>query len=285
MQRAQGFCLVYSHLMTTNDFVKPFAAIAYAIAKNKQKRLGYTVEFTALPEQWLQAKAIYPMDQVWKREGLDAVGTNYFTIGDIENGLSSRFDPLSPYYQAWLGCYIVQFNKKRSWEINDHFRLGEADQKNWLRIYGDTNPRVDVDWDHVETLDPIQISGFASSLYRGNIFSDTDVGDSKISLYNKLQLAGLAEFFNKTNPTLRVTAANLLPKWQSDSPIGSYQNIQLRGYVAILDITDSVKAVAYANAAVIKTKDGQTHDHFQTLDSELLQCLRNIQIKELEKNS
>jgi hypothetical protein len=99
--------------MSLDTFIKPLASIAYIITKSKEKRLGYQLEFKNIPRNWLQAKVVYEMDSVWKNEGLHAIGTNYFTIGCIENGLSSRFNPDSVYYQSWLGGYLVKFSEKR----------------------------------------------------------------------------------------------------------------------------------------------------------------------------
>lgn len=267
--------------MNLDSLIKPFVSIAYFITKIRAKRLGYEVNFKNLPKTWIQAKVIYEMDSVWKRMGLDATGINYFTFGAIENSLSSRFNSKSPYFQAWLGGYIVKFNQKKDWGINDHFKLGEADQRNWLWIYGDSKPRVDIDFGHVENLGPVEVSGFKGKLYRGNIFSDTDIGTGKISIYNRLQISGLAIYFNKTNLKLNLNSKNLIPKWTKDNLLNSYERIHLRGYIAILNINDSIKAVLYTNAANFKDSNGNLYDNFKKLDEELLQLIKDVEIKNL----
>lgn len=262
-------------------FVKPLASIAYLLTKFKEKRLGYQIVFKNLSKNWLPAKVIYEMDNVWKREGLEAVGMNYFTIGAIENGLSSRFNPHSLYYQSWLGGYVVRFSEKRNWEINDHFRLGEADQKNWLRIYGNKNPIVDIDYKHAEKLGSIEISGFKGHLYKGNIYSDTDVGREKISLFNRLQISGLAVYFNKTNKNLYLASKNFIPNWTEENLLTSYQKVQLKGYIAILNISNSIKAVLYANAARYKDRKGKEYDNFAKLDEELIRLIKAVDIQKI----
>jgi hypothetical protein len=267
--------------MLLDSIVSPFASIAYFITKAKEKRLGYQLKFKNLPNEWVQGKVTYEMDSIWKSEGLDAIGTNYFTLGAIENGISSRFNENSPLYQSWLGGYLVKFNTERKdWGIEDHFGLAIADQKNWLKTYGDNNPHVKVDYDSVKELSKIKISGYKGTLYRGNIVSDTDVGKGGISLYYLFHIIGLTTYFKKSNPMLNLSTNNFLPKWTNNLSLESYQQITLKGYIAIVTITDFVKAVLYVNAAMFKDKTGNTTDNFSKLDRELLDQIQNIEIVE-----
>jgi hypothetical protein len=48
-----------------------------------------------------------------------------------------------------------------------------------------------------------------------------------------------------------------------------------------LDISDSVKAVLYANAAKYKDKNGKAHDNFSKIKDELLELIKNIKIQKL----
>lgn len=267
--------------MSFDLILKPLLLLAYFITKLKEKRLRYILAFKNLPASFIQGQVIYEMDQVWQRQGIDALGTNYFTFGAIEQCESSRFNQASPYFQTWLGGYIVKFNQKKNWEINDHFRLAKADQDNWLRIYGNNKPRVIIDNKTIEELGQIEISGFKGNLFRGNIFSDTDVGNGKISLYNRIKIAGLAVYFNQSNPKLNIKSSNLMPSKGSIARSNSFENIMLRGYIAIIDISESIKAVLYVNAAVYKDKQGIEHDNFKILDKELLQSLKRISISKI----
>ncbi len=263
--------------MTFDSILKPILLLAYFITKNKEKRLGFKLDFPTLSSSLIQGKVIYEMDDVWKKEGLDAIGTNYFTFGAIENGKSSRFDPSSPYFQTWLGGYIVKFSQKKSWQINDHFRLAKADQDNWLRIYGNNRPQVNIDSKNIEELGPMEINGFKGALYRGNIFSDSDVDKGKINLYNRIKIAGLALYFNQSNRKLNINSNHLMPSKEHN--LKSNQNIKLRGYIAILEITEAIKVVLYANAAIYKDDQDIDHDNFKLLDNELLQMIKSIEIK------
>ncbi len=263
--------------MTLEIIFKPLLLLAYFITKIKERRLGYSLVFDNLPNTFIQGHVVFEMDQVWQNEGLNAVGTNYFTFGATNNGLSSRFNADSPYYQSWLGGYIVKFNQNKSWNINDHFLLAKADQNNWLKIYGNNKPKVEIDSKEIDELGEVEISNYRGHLFRGNIFSNTDVGDGKISFYNRLKIAGLAIYFNQSNPSLNIDSSQLIPYPNRD--LESYQPIKLRGYIAILNITESVKVVLYVNAAIYTDKNGKEYDNFKVLDKELLQMIKNINIK------
>lgn len=267
--------------MLLDTLITPFVLIAYLITKTKERRLGYKIDFKNLSNNWLPAKVIHEMDSVWKREGLNAIGTNYFTIASVRTRLSERFNPKSPYFQAWLGGYIVKLSKKRKWAIRDHFKLAEADQRYWLKIYGDKKPKVHTDYSHIEELGTVVISGFKGNLFRGNIFSDIDVGGGKIKLYDRLQISGLAIYFKKSNRKLNLRSQDLIPNWTKDSLLESYKNVSLRGYIAILEIDSLTKVVLYANAANFKDKSGREHNNFAKLDKELLRLINNVDISRL----
>lgn len=265
--------------MLIDNLIIPFATVAYLVSKFKEKRLNYQLNFTKLPNSWLQTKMVIEMDQVWKREGLDAIGTNYFTFGSLEEGISSRFNPKSSYYQSWLGGYLVRFNTQKMWTINDHFKLTQADQKNWLKLYGASNPKVDIDYKSVENLGEIKVSGFNGQLYKGDIYSSSDVGKGDINFYRKLQIAGLAFYMNRINPKLKLCYSNLVSVWTDENILDSYQYIQLRGYIVILNISDSVKGVLYVNAANYKDRNGKEYDNFKKLDNEMLDLIKSIEIQ------
>lgn len=195
------------------------------------------------------------MTPVWHRDGLDASGVNYFTIGAVKNGLSERFNPNSPYYQAWFGGYIVKFAKPQTWTVYNHYELGVSDQKNWLRIYGDTNPYVEIDDEKSKEIGVIRINGYSGKLYEGGIWSDTDVGMG-----------------NKSVPFLS-------KKWAGNSLLTSYQRIYLYGYIAIVEIAPTIKAVLYANGALYTDINGKKHDTFSEIKSELKSLITNVGIQ------
>lgn len=264
--------------MLLDRLIVPLTSIAYKITKTKEKRLNYKLKLNDLSEEWLQGEMAIEMDDVWKREGLDAIGTNYFTIGAIKNGVSTRFDPNSAYYQAWLGGYIVKFSSNKDWTINDHFNLGVADQKNWLILYGDNQPFVEIEKSSVEDLGELTICGFRGRLYKGIINSDSDVGDGYITTYKKALLAGMTYYINKSNPKLRLTTENLIPEWTNKEILRPYQKIILTGYIAILQLPDNIKAVLYVNSSDYTDINNDSHQNFKWVGKNPLEELKNIKI-------
>lgn len=245
----------------------------YWKVKSLEKKLGYRVELRNLEPDWINGTMIFEMTPVWKKHGIAATGVNYYTIGAVKNSLSSRFNPLSPYFQSWLGGYIVQFDQIRNWTAQDHFALGEADQKTWLSLYGDSSPLVTISASEFKDLDNIQISGFHGKLYECGGWSHSDVGSGNKSLILHLLMSACANIFNISNKSLNLIGSNFIPKWSSNLKINSYQKIYLKGYVAIVSIDVKTKAVLYANATILESKDGKKIDYFSKIKDKLKEIL------------
>lgn len=260
--------------------VSPIARFHYGLTKKREKELGFTIVFHDLSPHWINALMIFDMSDVWKRFGLNAVGVNYFTIGAVKKGLSTRFDATSPYYQAWLGGYIVRFAKPHAWTLEDHFQLGVADQKNWLKLYGDPKPFVEVDLASPKNRGNLTISGYKGTLYEGNIWSDTDVGNGKSYLPLPLLMSGGAHHFNENNPNLNVTYRNFVPIWKGDSePLASYQKILLKGYIALVPLNANTTVMLYANSCEFTDRQRKKHDYFKTIKNELRTLLTKVEIR------
>lgn len=218
------------------------------------------------------------MSPVWKKFGLDAVGINYLTVGSLINNLSSRFDTSSPYYQAWLGGYTVKFTNSREWKLEDHFKLGVADQKNWLHLYGVKNPTVEVDSGSVADLGEVNISGYNGRLYKGIIKSNTDVGNNYNNIHLSAIWAGGAYFYKEYDPDLVLSYKNFIPRWTDNELLSPYQVIDLEGYIAILALTERTKAILYVNGARFTDKNGKVTDNFKMLYRSLLEDLKGFKI-------
>ena len=94
-----------------------------------QKKIRYKLVFKNLPKDWIDGYALVGMTLTWHSYGLPIRGLNYFTVGSLKNGLSSRFIMDSDLYQAWLGGYVFQSKKRLYWHSDDYLRLAEADQE------------------------------------------------------------------------------------------------------------------------------------------------------------
>src|SRR5207244_3147107 len=98
--------------------------------------------------------------------------------------------------------YTVQFPNPREWTINDHYKLCVADQKNWLRTFGDKSPFVEIDYKSIKDLGKLKVSGYSGRLYEGAIWSDTDVGSGNNRFLSQFIGAYEAYHYTKDNPNL-----------------------------------------------------------------------------------
>lgn len=264
--------------MIIDEIVKPLAFLNYLQVKQKEKQLGYRLVLPHSP-QLINGTMIFDMTPVWKRAGIDAEGINYFTIGSIENGLSSRFVTNSPNFQLWFGGYVVKFAENREWTLEDHFQLGVEDQMEWLRLYGDPNPLVEGDFDKVKMLGNIIINGHKGKLYEGGGWSNSDVGNGKKRFIFPLLMAAFGYYLKKTNPKLQVNYKNFMPEWSNKFKIEPYQKVYVHVYAIILEIRPSIKAILYTNGVEFKDKTGKTHDTFKVLKTDLLSLLKKVLIE------
>ncbi len=261
-----------------DNVAKPIAYLVYQRVLGRERELGYRLKLSPDKNRWLGNGIPFDMSSVWKKFGLDAIGVNYLTVGSLINNVSSRFDISSPYYQAWLGGYIVRFRSSRKWTLEDHFKLGVADQKNWLQLYGVKNPSVEIENKSVADLGQISISGYNGRLYRGIIKSNTDVGNNYNNIYLSAIWAGGTCFYKKYDPDLVLTYKSFIPDWTDIEPLSPYQVIDLEGYIAILEIDERTKAILYANGARFTDKNGKIINTFKMLDRSLLEDLKRFEI-------
>lgn len=261
-----------------DQFIKPIAFCYYLLMRFKERRLGYRLRFDNLSNHWILGTMISDMDFVWKRFSISARGINFFTIGKIEKGISTRFIPTSPYFQSWLGGYIVRFTDRREWTAKDHFKLAEADQKEWLSFYGDNEMFVEtVD---SKLLGKVDLGDFQGDLYYGKIMSDIEVGDKKPVLL-PFTLAVITSIMSKRSFGQKVSYKNLLPQYTKDFPLNPFQKVLLEGYIIIISLDSKTKAVIYANACSFTDKNNQKHDHFSVIKDELLEQIKSIAIEKI----
>lgn len=243
-----------------------------------EKDIGYSLKFNALSPNWINSQMIFDMTGVWRNFGIDARGINYFTVGQIENNISTRFSPQSPYYQSWFGGYLVQFSENRQWSIDDHFSLAIADQKQWLSLYKDPQPFAKVMNESVKKLQSIKINGKTANLYQGIIQSHTDVGKRKRSLTFPIITHAFAHHLVRQNQSVKAEGKNFIPKWDKTSPIESFQQIDLEGYIAIIELGEFIKVVLYGNGAKFIDKYNKKHNTFQSIKKELLKQIREVKV-------
>lgn len=254
------------------------AYTAYKRSLFREKQVGYKIELNDLTNGWVNGAMVADMTRTWQTYGLDAIGNNYFTIGHIDSGISSRFDHESPYYQAWLGGYMVRFPTTREWDLREHYKLALADQKSWLQTYNDPSPYAEVDFSTEKHIGEIEISGFKGNLYQGCIWSNTDVGARNAGYWHRQLMNGFAYIYNKCSLATQLQAENLTPIWTPASKIESFQKILLEGYVAILNVSPIHKAVLYGNGCHFTDKSGKKYNTYKSIGDEILDLMQRVSI-------
>ena len=112
--------------------------------KQTENKIGYKLVFKNIPDIWINGLIRCDMTRTWQNFGLKiSRGANYFTVGKIKNSVSSRYDFAEPQYQSWLGGYTVKLEGGQKWTLQNYLNLAVADQRSWLKRYGDPNPFCD----------------------------------------------------------------------------------------------------------------------------------------------
>jgi hypothetical protein len=212
------------------------------------------------------------MTKTWQRFGLDIEkGANYFTMGEVVDGTSSRFDLNAAEYQSWLGGYMVKLATEKMLSVEDHFRLAIADQNSWLRWYGDPEPDTTIEGFEPIEVGKIQVGQYFGTLYEFGCKTHSDVGGSYKTKKLRLASMWMAALFNLSNPNLKITGKELRPRTSGRS----YERLRLHGYIAIFDMAENVKVVLYGNGFIDEEKHTDT---FTILKSNLLNAMKSCEI-------
>src|SRR5690348_12297284 len=96
-----------------------------------ERKMGYRLTFPAIADGWLQSWAAVDLTRSWKKFGLRVTGVDYFTLGQLEDGMSTRFSRTSNQFQSWIGAYLVRFEGPK-FALQDCLNLAVVDQLAWL---------------------------------------------------------------------------------------------------------------------------------------------------------
>jgi hypothetical protein len=234
-----------------------------------EKHLGYGLRFRRIPAAWIQGCASFDLTSSWQAAGLNVTGIDYFTVGTVVRGRSTRFDSNAETFQSWIGGYLVRLNEDRPYTIQEHLNLAVVDQVNWLRHCGDPSPVCDLSVGGFQSAGKANISGYHGTVYVGGGYSHTDIGSGTQRTWLHVAAGVLAMAFNGNGAQPRVKAANLMPA----ATEVSYVRIFLKGIIIIVEIQPRVHAVLYGNGAVLKNRYGEDRDTFELIKDELFETL------------
>lgn len=241
-----------------------------------ERAIGYKLVFHNIPSLYINGWVSCDMTKTWKKFGLAVKkGANYFTMGKLIGGESSRFKRDTVEYESWFGAYTLKLSYKVTWSAEDHFKLAIADQNSWLRWYGDLKPSTTIeDWKFTE-IDRATLGQYNGTVYDFGCNTDSDVGSGYKTIKLSLACAWMAAWFNLSNPNLKLKGKELRPP-TSD---GSYERLKLHGYIAIFDLPDNVKVVLYGNGFIDEEKNIDT---FEVLKENLLTAMKSCEIVKCE---
>lgn len=246
--------------------------------KRVEKELGYHIEFEKIPKTWINGLMTFDMRKSWLKRGINAKGINYFTVGALYKGVSSRFIRSKKQYQSWLGAYLVKFGKKEKHSLQDYYNLAIADQKNWLNDFGDLRPRIKMPSSNTARTKKIRIGKYTAKLHKflGGP-SQSDVGKRSGNFRNRTVMGLMAAMFNKSNPKLNLKGSNFIPQ----NITKTYETVTLKGYIAVVDLGKNTKLVLYGNGAVIKNNGGKKIDYYKLIRKDILDAFRSVKIREV----
>jgi len=226
----------------------------------EERRLGYRLKLIGKPNGFIDGLMLADMTKTFRKAGINCAGLNYFTLGEVTNDLSERFDTSSRFYQAWLGGYLIDCDH-RSWTIDDDVALSKADQERWLWHFGDPNPKMA--FHKPQILEDIVISGYTAKLCYWSGDTHSDVGPHNHRLYTRLLMEGMAEMMNSLKPSLRLTGSNFLPRRSENS----YPEMRIHGYHAIAELDNNRTMVMYV-CATDKVSSTELKRYFSNLEIE-----------------
>ena len=200
------------------------------------------------------------MNGIW--EPIKANGVNYYMFAKPRTWLerySERSNPISPYYQAWVGGYVIKARdgslptdlESLAWQVT------ALDQRSWLSAMGDPSPIADSS--PATRAGSINIDGRSLPLWHGTMRSHSD-----ISAHPRGPLA---------------TLVGMPPKSSWPSGVDSFHDVSLDGYFACwVDPQKKVSVVVYAVAAHYAA---QTQGHLKPslINDELLGLMKSARLE------
>lgn len=220
----------------------------------QERKDGALVTFALIPMAWV-APLKGDMSSIWA--AAHAAGVNYYTFGGpytVWRGYSQRADPASPYYQAWLGAYVVKPEKNAAsgdlkvWATT----LASLDQQAWLGAMGDPKPLASAG--PMTQIGTIEIDGHTVPLWHALMHSHSGLSAKH---------SELAQF------------VGMPPRSQWQDKVDAFHDVTLDCYAAgWVDTSRNVDVIVYAASAAYDTRTHQHYDNAAILKNQLLSMMR-----------
>jgi hypothetical protein len=200
------------------------------------------------------------MNSIW--DPIRANGVNYYMFAKPQTWFrtySERSNPISPYYQAWAGGYVIKARdgslptdlEALAWQVT------ALDQRSWLSAMGDPHPVADSS--PATRLGDITIDGQRLPLWHGTMRSHSDLSA------------------HPTGPL--ATLIGMPSKYSWPKGIDSFHDVTLDGYFACwTDSQHKISIVIYAVAADYATQT-EKHSNSDLINDDLLRIMKSAKLE------
>lgn len=240
----------------------------------EEKKANKKPYFNYLPRSWITLPVktrLLTAREIMNEEQQLWLGT--FFLGGFENRFSRcicRFDPNSPYYQAWFGVYMIVNPDKSGcigfdggdYDLDELAAVGLGDQNSWLRSYRVEEPLVEVI--RADELDPREFHPEAKVAFLGEMMtqSDLDRQGSNDWRYNQL--------FGKPDPSWTET-------------VDEHHELLLRGYYVAWNWEETCTIIIYGCVtARAERTDGLVIDNWDRTEKELKKMIRGVEFRNID---
>ena len=220
---------------------------------------GVTIVFPKPPSAWITPMKNL-MNPIWAP--MKTNGVNYYLFAKPRtwlNSYSERSNPASPYYQAWVGAYVI---KRTDGTLPDDpqslaWQTTALDQRAWLSAMGDPSPLAESS--PAASAGTIAIDGHTLPLWHGTMQSHSD-----LSAQPKGPLA---------------TLIGMPPKSSWPAGVDSFHDVTLDGYFTWwADSARKVSIVVYAVAASYPEQTATANSR-SLVNDELLSVMKSAKVE------
>lgn len=217
------------------------------------------IVFPHPPPAWISPMK-NQMNEIW--DPIKADGVNYFMFAGPRRLLSTfseRSNPQSPYYQSWVGGYVIKRrddsipNDLKSWA----WQVTTLDQRSWLSTMGDPSPLAESG--SATNSGEIAIDGHKLPLWHGIMRSHSDLSDHP--------MGPLA------------TLIGMPPKSSWPEGVVSFHDVTLDGYfVCWPEPMHHVTIVLYAVSASYAGQPATAQERNNLVNEELLNLMKSAKV-------
>lgn len=228
--------------------------------KLQEREDGIAILFATPPAPWISPLK-NEMNEIWAPQQLR--GVNYYTYAGPNSWFarfSERSNPRSPYYQAWVGGYVVKMPQTASPKDPETLirEVTALDQRSWLEATGDSHPLAEIGV--VERAGEAVIDGQTWAMWHAIYRSHSD-----LSARPHTQLAQLL---------------GMPPESSWPAGTTSFHNVTLEGYMASrVDADKHLAVVLYECLATPSSLTDVGAQSRQRAQDELLRLMESARLR------